>query len=73
MPRQNDLALAHIRNSSGLSFSRLPNGALFTMDYVQGDARLQINQVYGSPVANGMGQIYLRIEGENIPTFGPQG
>lgn len=71
MPSQNDLALAHIRNSSGLSFSRLPNGALFSMDYVQGDAKLRINQVYGSPVANGMGQIYLRVEGENIPTFGP--
>ena len=71
MPREANLELDSIRNASGLCFRRLPNGALFSMEHQQGEQRIRLNQSLGSPIANGMGQIYLRIEGENIPTFGP--
>lgn len=34
MPRRDDLGLLTIANSAGLSISALPNGALFSIDYV---------------------------------------
>eukprot|EP01037_Dinobryon_pediforme_P010625 gene10625-10696_t len=74
MPRQNDLALQTLHNTTGFSISRLPNGALFALKHERNNRQIMINQVLGSPIAGGMGQIYIRTGGVNpatIPTIGP--
>ncbi|MBB3406495.1 cellobiose phosphorylase [Rhizobium sp. BK316] len=64
MPRRDDLGLLTIANGSGLSISALPNGALFSIDYVDGLGSVQINQIQGSPLSGGVGRLYLRIGGK---------
>ena len=75
MPRQDDLALQTLQNTTGFSISRLPNGSLFAIKHARADRQIMINQVLGSPIAGGMGQIYIRVGGAypvNIPTIGPR-
>lgn len=64
MPRRDDLGLLTIANSAGLSISALPNGALFSIDYVDSLGSMQINQIQGSPLSGGVGRLYLRIGGK---------
>jgi 1,2-beta-oligoglucan phosphorylase len=60
-PRRDDLGLERINNRTGLEFSRLPNGAIFALEHVEGDRRLMINQTLGSPIAAGLSSLLLRI------------
>ncbi len=62
-PRENDLGLARIANRTGLSISLLPNGAVFAIEHTRDQQRIMVNQVLGSPIAGGMGRLYLRIGG----------
>jgi 1,2-beta-oligoglucan phosphorylase len=74
-PRQDDLGLARIVNEAGLSISLLPNGAIFAMEHAEGGRRIMINQTFASPIAGGMGRLYLRAGGVkpvNLPVIGPE-
>ena len=62
-PRPGDLGLCRLANRSGLAISVLPNGAIFAMEHVQDGQRIMINQSLGSPIAGGMGGVFLRIGG----------
>lgn len=64
MPRRDDLGLLTIANGTGLSISALPNGTLFSIDYVDSLGSVQINQIQGSPLSGGVGRLYLRIGGK---------
>ena len=74
-PRQNDLGLVRIANRSGLSISLLPNGAIFALEHTQDGGRIMINQAFASPIADGMGGLYLRAGGAQpviLPVIGPK-
>ncbi len=58
-----DLGLQRIANSGGLSVGILPNGAIFAIEYGEGDPRIMLNQVLGSPVHGGIGRLILRVRG----------
>jgi cellobiose phosphorylase len=60
-PRRDDLDLVSIANRTGLSISVLPNGALFAIEHTQDGRRIVINQVLGSPIAGGMGRLFVRV------------
>jgi cellobiose phosphorylase len=62
-PRRDDLGLVQITNSAGISVSLLPSGAIFAIEHADPKRRIMINQVLGSPIANGMGRLYLRVGG----------
>ncbi|MGM4913885.1 GH36-type glycosyl hydrolase domain-containing protein [Rhizobium sp. 768_B6_N1_8] len=64
MPRRDDLGLLTIANGSGLSISALPNGTLFSIDYLDSFGSVQINQIQGSPLSGSVGRLYLRIGGK---------
>lgn len=73
-PRENDLDLRRIANGSGLSAAVLPNGTVFALEHADGDKRIQINQVLGSPLQGGIGRILLRLGGarpRNVELVGP--
>ena len=59
-----DLGLRTISNQTGLSISRLPNGAIFAIEYEDSVRKVMINQVLGSPISGGMMGLYLRTKGE---------
>ena len=63
-PRDQDLRLQRIENRAGLSISVLPSGCIFAIEHRRPDGVTLINQLLGSPVAAGIGGIYLRINGE---------
>jgi cellobiose phosphorylase len=67
-PRRDDLGLLTIANSAGISISRLPSGAIFAIEHTDPKRRIMINQVLGSPIADGMGRLYLRI-GAPVPVI----
>ena len=74
-PREGDLGLARIANRTGLSISLLPNGAIFAIERTQGTRKIMINQVLGSPIAGGLGRLYLRTGGPepmNLPVVGAE-
>ena len=74
-PRRDDLSLLQIANSSGLSISALPTGAVFAFEHTQANRRIVINQTLASPIANGMGRLYLRVDGRqpmNLSIMGPE-
>jgi 1,2-beta-oligoglucan phosphorylase len=74
-PRRDDLGLLQIANGSGLSISVLPTGAVFAFEHTQANRRIMINQTLASPIANGMGRLYLRVDGPqpmNLPIIGPE-
>lgn len=62
-PHIDDLGLKRIANRSGLSIGMLPNGAVFSLEHAEGGRRIVINQMFASPVAGGMGRLFLRIGG----------
>ena len=62
-PRIDDLGLARIVNRSGLSIGLLRNGAVFSLEHAEGARRIVINQAFASPIAGGMGRLFLRIGG----------
>jgi 1,2-beta-oligoglucan phosphorylase len=62
-PRLDDLGLERIQSASGLVFSRLPNGELFSLEHASADRRVMINQVLGSAIAGGIGRLCLRVGG----------
>jgi cellobiose phosphorylase len=68
-PRRDDLGLVHIANRTGLSVSVLPSGAVFALEHAEGDRRILINQVLGSPIAGAMGRIFVRRGGAAPMTF----
>jgi len=74
-PRRDDLGLLSIAISSGISVSLLPSGAIFSIEHVDPKRRIMINQVLGSPIADGMGRLFLRVggsEGAILPVIGPE-
>src|SRR5208282_361425 len=74
-PRQDDLGLTRIVNSAGLSISLLPSGAIFAIEHAEASRRIMINQTLASPIANGMGRLYLRAGGPEpatLPIIGPE-
>ena len=74
-PREDDLRLTRIANRTGLSISLLPNGAIFAIEHARDQQRIMINQVLGSPIAGGMGRLYLRTGGPEpmmLPVIGPE-
>ena len=62
-PHIDDLGLERIVNRSGLSIGLLPNGAVFSLEHAEAGRRIVINQVFGSPIAGGMGRLLLRLGG----------
>jgi cellobiose phosphorylase len=68
-PRQDDLGLIRIVNRAGLSVSLLPNGAIFAIEHVQDRRQIMVNQSLASPLAGGMGRLYLRVGGAEPTTF----
>ena len=62
-PRRDELGLLRIANGSGLSVSVLPSGAIFAIEHSAANRRIMINQTLASPIANGMGRLYLRLGG----------
>jgi len=74
-PRWNDLDLVRIANRSGISISLLPNGAVFALEHIGERGRIMINQALASPIADGMGGLYLRtgeVEAGTLPMIGPK-
>ena len=62
-PRESDIGLRRITNTSGLSISVLPNGCVFAIEHRHERGRTLINQVQGSPLDGGIGRLYLRVGG----------
>src|SRR6516225_5439686 len=74
-PRRDDLGLVQIANSAGMSISLLPTGAIFAIEHADPKRRIMINQVLASPIANGLGRLYLRVGGPDrriLSTVGPE-
>ena len=74
-PRRDDLGLLQIANSAGVSVSLLPSGAIFAIEHVDAKRRIMINQVLASPIANGIGRLFLRTGGPEpaiLPVIGPE-
>jgi len=74
-PRQDDLGLTRIVNGAGFSIGLLPNGAVFAIEHVEAGRRIMINQTLASPIASGMGRLYLRLGGPEpqiLPVIGPE-
>jgi 1,2-beta-oligoglucan phosphorylase len=74
-PGVEDLGLVSISNRNGLSVNVLPSGAIFAIEHKRGKQRIMINQVLASPVAGGMGRLFLRTGGPEpmiLPTVGAE-
>ena len=74
-PRQDDLGSIRIVNRAGFSISLLPSGAIFAIEHTQGSCRIMLNQSLASPIASGMGRLYLRAGGAEpmiLPIIGPE-
>jgi len=74
-PRRDDLGLTQIANSAGISVSVLPSGAIFAIEHVDPKRRIMINQVFASPIANGLARLFLRAGGPEpaiLPVIGPE-
>lgn len=62
---KHSLIAAELRNNDGLLFQFLENGAIFTVRHQD----ILINQVPGSPLEGEIGNLYLRLLGEEIKYF----
>jgi cellobiose phosphorylase len=62
-PRDADLGLLALESPSGLVARVLPNGCLFALEHVEGERRIMLNQVLGSPLGGSIGRIVLRRHG----------
>ena len=74
-PRRDNLDATRIVNGAGLSISLLPSGAIFAIEHAEASRRIMINQTLASPIANGMGRLYLRTGGPEpatLPIIGPE-
>jgi 1,2-beta-oligoglucan phosphorylase len=74
-PRRDDLGLVQIANSAGVSVSLLSSGAIFAIEHIDPKRRLMINQVLASPIANGIGRLFLRAGGPEpaiLSVIGPE-
>jgi 1,2-beta-oligoglucan phosphorylase len=74
-PRRDDLNLLQIANAAGISITFLPSGAIFAIEHIEPKRRIMINQVLASPIASGMGRLYLRAGGpepSNLAVIGPE-
>jgi 1,2-beta-oligoglucan phosphorylase len=74
-PRRDNLDLLTVANSGGISISLLPSGAIFAIEHIEPKRRIMINQVFASPIAAGMGRLYLRTGGPKpaiLPAIGPE-
>src|SRR5574337_2194902 len=74
-PRRDDLDLRQIANDAGFSISLLPSGAIFAIEHTEAGRRIMINQTLASPIANGMGRLYVRAGGSRptiLPVIGPE-
>ena len=74
-PRKNDLGILRIKNSAGSSISLLPSGAVFAIEHDEAGRRIMINQSLASPVANGMGRLFVRAGGSEptiLAVIGPE-
>ncbi|HWG05431.1 MAG TPA: cellobiose phosphorylase, partial [Beijerinckiaceae bacterium] len=73
-PRPDDLGLRWVESRSGVAVGVLPNGAVFVLEHKSDKRRIMINQVLGSPIAGGMGGIFLRggDQAEPLPLVGAQ-
>jgi 1,2-beta-oligoglucan phosphorylase len=74
-PRRDDLGLVQIASSAGVAVSLLPSGAIFAIEHVDAKRRIMINQVLASPIANGIGRLFLRTGGPEpaiLPVIGPE-
>ncbi|HET6468734.1 MAG TPA: hypothetical protein VFG43_10195 [Geminicoccaceae bacterium] len=63
LAREHELGLHRIGNGAGLSIRVLPNGCVFAIEHQHERGRTMINQVLGSPLAGGIGRLYLRLHG----------
>lgn len=73
-PRDADLGLLQLQSPSGLVARVLPNGCLFALEHVEGERRIMLNQVLGSPLGGSIGRIVLRRHGpvpELVELVGP--
>src|SRR6185437_401946 len=61
-PCREDLGLRQIASRSGIAISILPNGAIFRLEHTR-ERRIMISQTLGSPLAGGMGSLWLRTGG----------
>jgi 1,2-beta-oligoglucan phosphorylase len=74
-PRRDDLGLVQIANSAGMSITLLPSGAIFSIEHADANHRTMINQTLASPVARGIGRLYLRVGGAEpamLSVIGPE-
>jgi cellobiose phosphorylase len=74
-PRIEELGLFSIANRTGFSIRVLPNGAVFAMEHMRGANRILMNQVLASPIAGGMGRVFLRTGGSEskiLPIVGSE-
>ena len=74
-PRPENLDATRIVNGLGLSISLLPNGAIFAIEHAEAGRTIMINQTLASPIANGMGRLYVRAGGSQpviFPVIGPE-
>jgi cellobiose phosphorylase len=62
-PRQDDIGLLRIVNRSGMKINVLPSGDIFSIEHQASGGTIMINQLLGSPVAGGLGNLYLRVGG----------
>ena len=63
-----------IRSPSGVAAGILPNGSLHALEHDDAQGRIMISQVEGSPLAGGIGRLYLRLggtEGKIVQASGP--
>jgi cellobiose phosphorylase len=74
-PRVEALGATRIVNGLGLSITLLPSGAIFVIEHAEASRTIMINQTLASPVANGLGRLYLRAGGPEpviLPVVGPE-
>ena len=63
-----------IQSPSGVAAGILPNGSLHALEHEDAQGRIMISQVLGSPLAGGIGRLYLRLggtEGRIVQATGP--
>lgn len=69
---QNDIAKIELKNSKGLKFRFLENGAIFSIMHGQ----ILINQILGNPLEGSLNNIYIRIHDVSkisyFPILGPE-
>lgn len=68
-PREADLGLARIENSTGIGVGVLPNACLFAIEHRGEYGTILVNQVLGSPIDGGIARLVLRVGGAEPTGF----